>query len=127
MKIIDASALYDTDRHVECPKGGFRSIRLLLESDNMGFSVTQTTIPAGEWQRWHYKNHLEACYCIAGMAKLKNEVTDEEYLIQPGIMYALDKNDPHLFKAMVKTRLICIFNPPLKGREIHNEDGSYDI
>lgn len=127
MKIIDSGELYDTDRHVVCPKGGFRSIRMLVDSDKMGFTVTQTTIPVGDWQRWHYKHHLEACYCVEGMGQLRNEETGEIFSIKPGMMYALDQNDLHSFKALQKVRLICVFNPPLKGSEVHKEDGSYEL
>ena len=39
--------------------------------------------------------------------------------------YVLDDYDPHYFEAHEKTVLICVFNPPLTGKEIHQEDGSY--
>lgn len=40
-------------------------------------------------------------------------------------MYALDKHDPHLFEAYEEVILICIFNPPLKGGEVHDKNGNY--
>jgi len=128
MIIRKAIDLYGTDRDVKCPKGGFRSIRLLLSKDGMGFGMTRTIIPVtGEWQVWHYKNHLEACYCESGTALLMDPKTNDCFQIRAGMMYALDKHDRHLFKAITETVLICVFNPPLKGREIHQEDGSYGI
>jgi len=125
MKIINAMKLHKTGREVQCPNGGFTSIRMLLEKDKMGFTMTRTTIHPGDWQWWHYKHHLEACYCIKGSALLKNEKTGEVHEIKPGICYALDKHDPHLFKATETTILICVFNPPLTGLEVHQKDGSY--
>lgn len=118
--------LKDMDRKVSCPNGGFISYRFLLESDGMGYSLTKTVIPKGDEQFWHYKNHLESCLCISGEATLTNAVTGEEHPITPDTIYILDKNDAHLFKAHETTVLICIFNPPLKGKEVHREDGSYE-
>jgi L-ectoine synthase len=40
-------------------------------------------------------------------------------------MYALDKHDKHFFKALEPVVLICVFNPPLAGNEVHQADGSY--
>jgi L-ectoine synthase len=125
MKIISIYKLAGTRREVHCPHGGFISTRFLLESDGMGFTVTRTFIPKGDPQYWHYKNHLEACLCIKGHGKLQDVKTLKVYDIKPGIMYALDKNDAHFFQALKDTVLICVFNPPLKGREVHGKDGSY--
>ena len=122
MKIVT----HETAKVVHCPKGGFVSTRLLLESDGMGFTMTHTFIPKGAMQRWHYKNHLEACYCVSGFANVRDLETGEIHTIQPGTMYALDKHDDHQFMAFEDTVLICCFNPPLKGHEVHREDGSYE-
>ena len=46
--------------------GNGLSRRFLLESDGMGYTVTDTIINAGTTSRLEYKNHLEACYCIEG-------------------------------------------------------------
>lgn len=124
MKVINSFELPE-ERIVNCPKGGFISHRMLLESDNMGYSVTRTVVPKKGQQFWHYKNHLETCYCVSGFGILVNRETKEVYYISPGIAYVLDKNDAHTFDAMEETTLICIFNPPLKGAEVHKEDGSY--
>jgi L-ectoine synthase len=110
---------------VKCPKGGFISNRFLLKDDGMGFTLTKTIIPVNGIQFWHYKEHLEACYCIHGHGQLTNVNTGDIYDIIPDTMYALDKNDPHKFEAFDEVILICVFNPPLKGREVHNEYGSY--
>lgn len=125
MKVVDVRELEGTERDVRCPNGGFRSLRILLESDRMGFTMTKTTIPVGTTQFWHYKNHLEACFCVEGRATLVNDITGESFEITPGKTYVLDNHDAHLFTAHETTTLICVFNPPLKGREVHREDGSY--
>ena len=126
MKIITLAEVIETGRAVECPNRGFVSYRYLLESDGMGFGLHKTMLPRGDVHRWHYKNHLEACFCVSGLAILTNEETGEEFYIRPDTCYVLDKNDPHTFRAITDTVLISVFNPPVKGREVHGEDGSYE-
>lgn len=126
MKIINAMKMRGTERDVKCPNGGFNSIRMLVKDDNMGFTVTRTTVhPTEDWQTWHYKKHLEACYCIAGHGQLKNCKTGEIHDIKPGILYVLDKHDKHQFLTKERVVLICVFNPPLIGHEVHGKDNSY--
>lgn len=127
MKVIDVRSLRDTEREVRCPKGGFISYRALLERDGMGFSMHKTVIPVGPGpQHWHYKKHLEACYCIEGGGVLTNLRTGEKFLIAPDTVYVLDQHDDHTFEAWRHTVLISVFNPPVKGGEVHQEDGSYE-
>lgn len=125
MKIITPNMTNGTAREVHCPKSGFISRRMLLESDGMGYTITHTTIAAGKKQYWHYKNHLESCYCLSGYGVLKDEKTGCEYTITAGVMYVLDKHEPHTFIGSSEVQLLCVFNPPLIGTEVHQEDGSY--
>lgn len=125
MKIVKISDIKGTDREVKCPKGGFTSNRILLKSDGMGFGMTKTVIPPNGKQFWHYKNHLESCYCVSGRGELTNERTGEVHVIEADVTYVLDENDPHSFQAFEEVVLICVFNPPLTGKEVHQEDGSY--
>lgn len=126
MKIINTSEL-NIDRIVQCPKGGFTSNRILLESDGMGYALTKTIINPGQRHFWHYKNHLESCYCVSGKGILTNATTNESFDICADVTYALDNHDPHYFEAIEPVTLICVFNPPLKGKEVHQEDGSYSV
>lgn len=113
-------------RLVECPNGGFKSIRYLVKSDGMGFGLHRTEIPRGDWQHWHYRHHKEACYCVSGSGLLKDAATGEIYEIVPGTCYVLNNHDDHYFKAISDVVLISVFNPPVNGREVHQEDGSYE-
>ena len=126
MKVIKTSNL-DKSRVVECPKGGFISNRILLESDNMGYTMTKTVIPPKGAQFWHYKNHLESCYCISGKGILTSLDTNESFVITPDVIYSLDNHDNHTFEAITDVILISVFNPPVKGNEVHKEDGSYEL
>ncbi len=97
------------------------SRRLLLESDGMGFTLADTTVRPGSTSRMEYKNHLEAVYCLEGSGQLIDS-NGETHMIEPGVMYAMDKNEPHILFAdpVQGMRVICVFNPPLKGSERHN-------
>ncbi len=124
MKVIKTSEL-PSERIVNCPDGGFVSNRILLDSDNMGFGMTKTVIPPNGPQIWHYKNHLESCYCVSGKGLLTNNATGQYWGIEPDTTYVLDKHEEHTFEALEETVLICVFNPPLTGKEVHGEDRSY--
>lgn len=125
MKVIKPGDIANTDREVHCPNGGFISYRYLLAKDGMGFSLHKTVIPRGEPQHWHYKHHLEACFCVSGGGTLTNLKTGQWFTISPGTMYALDNHDDHTFQALDDTVLISVFNPPVSGKEVHGPDGSY--
>ncbi len=128
MKITSIAGILGTDREVDCPTpGACTSLRLLVASDGLGFSMHKTIIPKGEVQHWHYKNHLEACYCIEGRGSLVDLATGSRYLIVPDTLYALDEHDRHTFQALEDVVLISVFNPPVTGREVHDENGSYSL
>lgn len=107
-----------TDRDIAWGNG--QSRRLLIESDNMGFAFLDTIVEAGTDLEIQYKNHLESVYCIEGKGSITDIATDTEYEIRPGVMYVLDKHDLHRLCATEDLRLMCVFNPPIKGDEKHN-------
>jgi len=96
------------------------SRRFLLESDGMGYTVTDTIVNKGTRSLLEYENHLEACYCIAGKGSVI-EMDGTEHEIVPGTIYALDKHDSHYLLASddEDLRLVCMFTPALKGDEAH--------
>ncbi|HCA26602.1 MAG TPA: L-ectoine synthase [Betaproteobacteria bacterium] len=103
------------------------SRRMLLKSDGMSYSFHETIIfPGTETLIW-YKNHLEAVYCVEGEGEVELIPEGAIYPIEPGTMYALDKHDKHHLRAKSRMRLICVFNPPLTGREVHDEEGVYAV
>lgn len=105
----------------------WESVRLLLKSDEMGFSFHITTIYAGTVNEMWYQNHLESVFCLSGRGKLEDLETGRLYTIEPGVIYALNKNDRHVLSASEDLTLACVFNPPLNGKEVHNEQGAYAL
>lgn len=113
-----------TDRDVKGPT--FSSRRLLLRSDGMGFSFHDTIINAGTETLIWYANHLESVYCIEGEGEI--ELADgRRFDIRPGTLYALDGHEKHTLRARTQLRMMCVFNPPLTGKEVHDKEGVYPL
>lgn len=112
-----------SDRDVEGE--GWRSRRLLLRRDGLGFSFHDTTVAAGSVLNLQYRHHLEACYLLAGEAELTDLATGERHTLTPGSMYALDQHDRHTLRVRADLHLVCVFNPALTGGETHDADGSF--
>lgn len=128
MIVRDIKSLQGTDREVHAPNGNWISTRMLLASEKMGFSFHETIIKAGTKTHIHYQNHLEAVYCVGGNGKIENIKTGEVHEIHDGIMYALNENDEHyLYGGTEDMRMICVFNPPITGKEVHDENGVYPL
>ena len=105
----------------------WESVRLSLKDDNMGFSFHITTIYAGTETMIHYQNHLETVYCMSGEGEVETIEDGRVYPIKPGTVYILDKNDKHFLRAKTELKLACVFNPPLNGKETHDENGVYPL
>jgi L-ectoine synthase len=104
------------------------SRRFLTAKDGMGYTVTDTIVRAGTSSPLEYKNHLEACYCIAGSGSVIDS-EGNEYPIVPGTLYALDKHDPHFLVAspIEDLRLVCMFTPALEGDEAHDFSQEFSV
>lgn len=106
----------------------WNSRRLLLKKDGMGFSLNDTIIKRGTETVIWYKNHVEAVYCIAGEGEIELVDSGRIFPIKRGTLYALNGHEKHYLRAFDSDmRMICVFNPPLTGREIHDQDGVYPI
>ena len=106
---------------------GWESVRLLLEADNMGFSFHITTIFEGAKLDLHYQNHLESVFCLSGDGEVVETETGKVHPVEPGTIYILDRHDKHQLRAHTEMIMACVFNPALRGREVHNADGSYEL
>lgn len=127
MIVKHAVDIKGTEDEIYGEKGTWLSRRFLLKKDGMGFSFHETIIFAGTQTYLWYKNHLEAVYCVGGKGEIEDLATGEIHPITDGTMYALNNHDKHYLRATEDMRMICVFNPPLVGREDHAEDGSYPL
>ena len=123
MIIRNFKAARATERRVE--SNGWESVRLLLREDGMGFSFHITTMYAGEELKMHYRNHLEAVFVLKGEGVIEDLATGEIHELKSGTLYALNANDRHVVRPRTDMVTACVFNPPVTGREVHDETGAY--
>ena len=95
----------------------------------MGYSVNDTLIKPGAELVMEYKNHLETVYCIEGAGEITDLATGVTHPIRVGTLYALDQHDRHVRRANQGThmRMVCVFNPLLTGRAVHDATGGYAL
>lgn len=125
MKVVKLEDIRGTEHDVD--GGNWVSRRLILRNDRMGYSVNDTVIKAGTETHIWYKNHLETVYCIEGEGEVITLSDNKAWPIKKNTLYALDQNNEHLLRAVTDMRLVCVFNPPLSGKEVHDEHGVYPI
>ncbi len=106
----------------------WESTRMLLKEDNMGFSFHITTIYANTETHIWYQNHLESVYCMSGNGEIETLADGKVYPIEAGTLYILDKHDEHLLRGGSEDmKMACVFNPPLNGKEVHDENGVFPL
>ncbi|MCJ2180701.1 ectoine synthase [Novosphingobium album (ex Hu et al. 2023)] len=112
-----------SDKNVK--SDGWESARLLLKDDGMGFSFHVTTLYTGAELHMHYQNHLEAVLVLKGKGTIEDLGTGETHELKPGVIYALNNHDKHIVRVEDEILCACAFNPPVTGREVHDETGAY--
>ncbi|HET7415706.1 MAG TPA: ectoine synthase [Arthrobacter sp.] len=125
MLVTHLNDLDDSERDIKSET--WRSRRLVLGREGVGFSFHDTVIYAGTTSTFWYANHIEAVYCVGGEGELTNEETGETFPIKDGTLYLLDKHEKHTVRAKTDLRMACTFNPPVTGREVHDENGVYPL
>jgi L-ectoine synthase len=49
------------------------------------------------------------------------------YRLGPGSVYVLNGHEHHQLRPRTQMRTVCVFNPPVTGREVHDENGVYPL
>ncbi|WP_278315113.1 ectoine synthase [Lolliginicoccus levis] len=117
----------NTERDVEAENGNWRSKRIVLADDRVGFSFHETVIKAGTINDFWYANHVEAVWLVEGRGRLTDLETGTVYDLGPGSMYLLNGFEKHRLEVDEQMRMMCVFNPPVTGREVHDEHGVYPL
>lgn len=125
MIVRNLTELDGTERDVQADT--WRSRRFVLSREGVGFSFHDTVLYAGTETSMWYANHIEAVYCVGGEGELVNDETGEVHPLSDGTMYCLDGHEHHTVRATTDLRMACVFNPPVTGREVHDEDGVYPL
>ncbi|MGW5350927.1 ectoine synthase [Streptomyces sp. NPDC004031] len=127
MIVRSLSDIEGTDRDVLAETGTWRSKRLVLAKEAVGFSVHETVMYAGTETTMWYAHHIEAVFCVEGEGELTDDETGVSYPIAPGTLYLLDGHERHTVRPTTDLRFVCVFNPPVTGREVHDADGVYPL
>lgn len=125
MIVRSLAAIEGTDRDVQAETWASR--RLVLAADGVGFSLHDTVMRAGTETVMWYRNHIEAVYCLEGEGILEELDTGETHKIEAGTMYLLNDHDRHCMRPVTDMRMVCVFNPPCTGQEVHDAEGVYPL
>ncbi|OBI47316.1 L-ectoine synthase [Mycobacterium kyorinense] len=125
MIVRTLSEIKGTDRDVQAKT--WNSQRLLLARDGQSFSMHETVLYAGTETSMWYANHVEAVYCVGGEGELVNDETGDVHPLRDGTLYLLDGHEHHRVRAHSDLRMVCVFTPPVTGREVHDEHGAYPL
>ncbi|GAA5145166.1 ectoine synthase [Microbacterium pseudoresistens] len=116
-----------TDTDADIKSENWRSKRIVLAKEGVGFSVHETTLYAGTVNRFWYANHIEAVFIVEGEGEITDLATGETHPLAPGSLYLLNDHDEHEVRPRTEMRTVCVFNPPVTGREVHDENGVYPL
>ena len=106
--------------------GNMETVRLILAEDQAGFSISEVKVTRPMDVVLQYKHHIEANIFLSGGGTVENLSSGEIFEVHAGVTYIVFPQDRHRVKLSAGTRLICVFNPPLKGDENHNQEGGYE-
>ena len=104
--------------------GSARTVRFLTHEDGLGFTMSDVHLSAGTENVLWYKHHWEANYVLSGRGEVKDLGTGRTWPLEPGVMYIVGPKDRHSMKAITDLHLVSIFNPPLRGDETHDKEGT---
>ena len=116
--------LAGTPRQKVLCEGKTVSTRMLAKGDGLGFSLSDVRLAPGmDFTLW-YKHHWEANVVLAGRGRVEDLTTGQSWVMEPGMMYCVGPRDRHAMHAQEDLHLLSVFNPPLRGDEIHDADGT---
>lgn len=105
----------------------WRSKRLVLAGDRVGFSLHETVLEPGTVNDFWYAHHVEAVFVVEGEGELYDKDDGATHELTPGTVYVLDGNERHQLRPRTRMRTVCVFTPPVTGREVHDENGVYPL
>ena len=125
MLVRTINEITDTDADIRTEN--WRSKRIVLAGEGVGFSVHETTLYAGTVNEFWYANHIEAVFVVEGEGEITDLATGATHQLAPGSLYLLNDHDKHQVRPRTQMRTVCVFNPPVTGREVHDENGVYPL
>lgn len=124
MFVRSADEMRAAGKELVVANGKARSIRMLTQSDDVGFSLSDVHLTAGAEATLWYKHHWEANHIVAGTAEVTELATGRSWRLTSGMAYFVGPKDRHRLRASTDVHLLSVFCPPIRGDEQHDADGS---
>lgn len=109
------SEVVGSERDVHGP--GWKSRRLIVADDDVGYSLHETILEPGVELRFEYLNHRETVYCIDGAGSVEDLNSGRRVPLRPGSTYSAGIGEPHVVRADTEVKVLCVFTPALTGTE----------
>lgn len=125
MLVKTAADIEGTGRERWVGDGSAHVLCYLAQDEGCGFSFSDLRI-AGDSSGMvlQYKHHVEVNLVLEGNGSLTSLDTGETWPVSPGTLYVVGPADRHTLTLKGPIRVISLFNPPILGKE-HHEDGGY--
>ena len=100
MLVRTIAKVTDTDDDIKTEN--WRSKRIILAKEGVGFSVPETTLYEGTENYFWYANHIEAVFVTHGEGEIEDLATGEVHQLAPGSLYLLNDHDKHKVRVRVQ-------------------------
>ena len=100
---------------------GWQSRRLLTSEDRSDFSFHDTVIAAGARIPVRLKGQFEVVYVLEGYGAIESENSTTITTLEPGVLYTVSPDDPHVLVADTEIKMICIFTPACSAEQVAHE------
>jgi L-ectoine synthase len=124
MMVMHVDELREAGREKVVAGGSARSIRALIQKDQLGFSLSDVRLDAGNRSELWYKHHWEVNIVLDGQGTVTDLSTDESWPLAPETIYVVGPDDRHRVESDTDLHLLSLFNPPLQGDEQHDKEGT---
>ena len=124
MMVMHVDELRAAGREKVVAGGSTRSIRALIQKDQLGFSLSDVRLDAGNRSALWYKHYWETNIVLDGQGTVTDLSTEESWSLAPETIYVVGPDDRHSIESETDLHLLSLFNPPLQGDEQHDQGGT---
>ena len=124
MFVKRADEMRTAGKELVVANGRARTIRMLTQSDDVGFGFSDVHLAAGADAVLWYKHHWEANHILDGVGEVTDLTSGASWRLEPGLAYQVGPKDRHRLRATTDLHLISIFCPAPRGDEQHDSEGT---
>jgi len=124
MFVRRVDAMRAAGKELVVANGAARTLRMLTQADEVGFTLSDVNLKAGASSVLWYKHHWEANHILAGTGEVTDLTSGRSWKLTPGMVYCVGPRDRHRLSATTDLHLVSIFSPALRGDEMHDAEGT---